>query len=314
MPKTQKTTTLRQTNMFGKDDKTRIKLVNHTKPKDHYKVPGPAIISFSGGRTSGYLLHHIIEAYGGKLPDDLVVVYANTGRERPETLQFIQNCSAAWDCKVVWVEYDWDEPHRTKVVTPITASRNGEPFAAVIERKGFLPSVRMRFCTSFLKRDRIAAYARHFLGWKSWHSVIGFRADEPERVRRMRACDNSTGGERPYLPLDSAQITERMINDWWEAQEFNLGIPSLAGNCDLCFLKGRGKLLHIIKDQPELADWWIQQEENVKDRTNAAGEKCDSMKVFRLGQPYTGLKHRALTQEILDIDMEDEGYDCFCTD
>ena len=48
-----------------------------------YKIEGPALISFSGGRTSGFMLHNIIQAHGGKLPDDIHVVFANTGKEAP---------------------------------------------------------------------------------------------------------------------------------------------------------------------------------------------------------------------------------------
>ena len=45
-------------------------------PRNHYRVPRPAVISFSGGRTSGYLLRHVIDAYGGQLPDGLFVAFA----------------------------------------------------------------------------------------------------------------------------------------------------------------------------------------------------------------------------------------------
>ena len=41
---------------------------------DHYKMTGPALISFSGGRTSGFMLHNILEANGG-LPKDVHVVF-----------------------------------------------------------------------------------------------------------------------------------------------------------------------------------------------------------------------------------------------
>ena len=84
--------------------------------RDPYRVPRPAVVSFSGGRTSGYMLKHIVDAYGGRLPDDIAVVYANTGLERPETLDFIDTCAAAWGVPIVWVEYDWDAPHRTRLV------------------------------------------------------------------------------------------------------------------------------------------------------------------------------------------------------
>ena len=44
------------------------------------KLPdGNVLISFSGGRTSGYMLHRILEA-NGDLPDRVKVLFANTGR------------------------------------------------------------------------------------------------------------------------------------------------------------------------------------------------------------------------------------------
>ena len=57
-------------------------------PGRPYFVPRPAVISVSGGRTSACMLRHILDAHGGRLPDDIAVVFANTGMERPETLDF----------------------------------------------------------------------------------------------------------------------------------------------------------------------------------------------------------------------------------
>ena len=167
-----------------------------------HRAMRPAVISFSGGRTSGYMLKHIIDAHGGRLPEDISVVFANTGMERPETLDFIDTCAQAWSIDLIWVELDWSAPHRTRIVDYATASRNGEPYAALIERKGFLPHQGMRFCTSFMKRDRIDSIARHWLGLKRWHSVIGLRADERRRVLRMRTlnCGSRTGAHAS-LPL-----------------------------------------------------------------------------------------------------------------
>ena len=226
--------------------------------RNPFRVPRPAVVSFSGGRTSAYMLKHIVDAYGGELPDDIAVVYANTGLERPETLDFIDTCATAWGVPIVWVEYDWDAPHRTRLVDYRTASRTGEPYAALIERKGFVPNATLRYCTGFLKRDRIESYARYRLGLKRWHAVIGLRADEPRRVWRMRAmdCGSRTGG-RAALPLADAGVAERDVLAWWKGQPFDLGLPGYAGNCACCFLKGRGKLLHIIREDPSLADWWF---------------------------------------------------------
>ena len=72
---------------------------------DHFLISGPAVISFSGGRTSGYMLWRILQAHGGKLPDDVRVVFANTGKEMEETLEFVQAASDHWRVPITWVEY-----------------------------------------------------------------------------------------------------------------------------------------------------------------------------------------------------------------
>lgn len=71
----------------------------------HYKLPpGNTRISFSGGRTSAYMLHQILEA-NGDLPKRAKVVFANTGREMPATLDFVQECSERWNVPITWLEY-----------------------------------------------------------------------------------------------------------------------------------------------------------------------------------------------------------------
>ena len=288
-----------------------------------YRVPRPAVISFSGGRTSGYMLSRIVDAYDGRLPDGIFVIFANTGLERPETLDFVDICGRQFGVDIVWVEYLWDAPHRTRVVDHATASRNGEPYSALIDRKGFVPNVTLRFCSGDLKRDRIEAIARHHLGLKRWHSVIGLRADEPRRVCRMRArnCGSRTGASA-VLPLADAGVREADVLDWWKEQPFDLGIPSYAGNCSACFLKGRAKLVRIIREDPSLADWWIKQEAKVANRTAPDGRACESMKRFRLGETYAELKAAALADRDLfdeaaasaDRSCDSESFDCNCTD
>ena len=291
--------------------------------RNPYRVPRPAVISFSGGRTSACMLKNIVDAYDGRLPRDIAVVFANTGLERPETLEFVDLCGREWDVDIAWIEYLWDAPHRTRIVNYVTASRNGEPYAALIDRKGFVPNVKLRACSSILKRDRIDSFARHRLGLKRWHSVIGLRADEQPRVLRMRAmnCGSRTGAHA-VLPLADAGVREADVLDWWKRQPFDLGIPSYAGNCSLCMLKGRAKLIRLIRQDPTLADWWIEQEAKVANRTGPDGRACESMKRFRLGETYAELKaaaldHRDLFDEAAASAGESDNtgsFDCLCTD
>ena len=62
--------------MYEKDYwgiKTRVVSQNLEKDVSGYKIPTPAVISFSGGRTSAFMLKQIINAYEGKLPEDIKV-------------------------------------------------------------------------------------------------------------------------------------------------------------------------------------------------------------------------------------------------
>src|SRR5690606_23950369 len=130
-----------------------------------YKIEGPALISFSGGRTSGMMLWKVLDAHSGKLPDDVFVTFANTGKEREETLRFVYECGSRWGVKINWLEYrrrernaPWEDGF--SVVGYNSASRNGEPFAELIQRKKYLPNPVTRFCTIELKIRVMRNFAR----------------------------------------------------------------------------------------------------------------------------------------------------------
>ena len=59
-----------------------------------YRVDPPFYVSFSGGRTSGYLLRHVLDAWGGSLPEGGHVLFANTGKEHGATFRKDRACYA----------------------------------------------------------------------------------------------------------------------------------------------------------------------------------------------------------------------------
>ncbi len=155
---------------------------------DLYKVEPPALISFSGGRTSGYMLYQILQAYNGELPEGLHVVFANTGKERAETLQFIADCEENWGVKIHWVEWRdkaTEDDRGFAEVNFYTASRNGEPFHKLIVKKQLLPNVVTRYCTEKLKIETMQAFMKS-QGIRAYSNVIGLRYDEPHRVHRNK--------------------------------------------------------------------------------------------------------------------------------
>lgn len=284
--------------------------------RDPFKIEGPAIISFSGGRTSAYMLWRILQSHGGVLPSDVHVAFANTGREMPQTLDFVRDCSVAWDVPIAWLEYaDSDDTQsRWRVVSYDTAARNGEPFAAVIKRKKYLPNAVTRFCTIELKIRVMKFYAQQFLGFKNWDSVIGFRADESKITAKL-----SIPNKEPFdriAPLAKAGIGVHVVMDFWKAQPFDLqlrndGGKTLLGNCDMCFLKGLPQLLSIASQNPTFPIWWIRQEESIQSSGLPTG---DGARFSKDRPSYASILQ--FSQEQGDwIDYPDDGIECMgCTD
>lgn len=291
---------------------------------DPYLIPPQSVISFSGGRTSGFMLRRILDAFGGALPADRHVVFANTGKERAETLDFVQEVSARWGVHVAWLEYDPEAEHKTAIVSHNSASRNGEPLAAIFRARSMLPNPTMRFCTIEGKIKRIRAYARHFLGYASWTNVVGLRADEMRRVLKQRARAASgkdgKGVGAPCMPLAAAGVTRRDVKAFWDAQPFDLRLKNVGGstpegNCDLCFLKSAATIAGVIRRRPDLARWWIDQE------VDAAGRgRMDrpELALFRDDRPSYAQQLAAVQAQgdFADFfgEMEGSSLDCACTD
>lgn len=232
-----------------------------------FKITGPALVSFSGGRTSGYMLWHIIQAHGGILPDDVYVVFANTGKEREETLRFVHECEIRWGIKIHWIEQSDRKAKsyndRFIEVGYNSASRNGEPFRALIERKKYPPNSVMRFCTTELKIEPMKFFMKAY-GYKKWTNVVGLRADEAHRVARGISANDK--GKDPWVsvfPLFEAEVTERNVRTWWSEQEFDLQLLPFEGNCDGCFLKARPKLMEVERTKAGTLQWWANMEAKI---------------------------------------------------
>lgn len=111
----------------------------------------------SGGRTSAYMAYYLLNKYKDR---KIVVVFANTGKEREETLEFIKNCDLHFNLKTVWIESVQHHGERKsagfKIVTFETASRKGEPFEDSIKKtwysKPFFPTLFARIKTGSYKK------------------------------------------------------------------------------------------------------------------------------------------------------------------
>jgi len=262
-----------------------------------YAITGPALISFSGGRTSAYMLKQMLDAAGGAFEHDVRVCFANTGKEREETLRFVHECQVRWGVPIHWLEWR-PMPARFEEVTYETADRTGAPFEGLIDLRGRLPNPLQRFCSRELKVEPIKAFCRS-IGWDHWQNVIGLRADETRRVRNKLA-ENDNGGHRwkSVMPLHSAGVTRDDVMEFWAEQDFDLGLQPYEGNCDLCFMKGSRILQRIIRDDPSRAQWWIEQE--------SGGNR------FERGRSYEVMASDVERQPLLRLLDPDQEYDAEC--
>lgn len=268
--------------------------------KDPFAITGPTCISMSGGRTSAYMVKKALDASGGKFFENVHVIFANTGKERPETLDFVRDCERAWGIPIVWVEF----VHRWnggayREVTYETASRNGEPFAALIEQKNYLPNIMLRFCTQWLKVQAIQ-WAMKTRGHSpgEYDNWIGLRADEELRVATVRS--------KPHpdrTPLYDAGLTEEDVLAFWRSQPFDLQLGRGWSNCDLCFLKAWPTLVRLEQERPGSAAWWAEQEARV------------GATFGRDNVPYKHLHTFAAKQRTLALIEEPaQSLSCTCTD
>jgi 3'-phosphoadenosine 5'-phosphosulfate sulfotransferase (PAPS reductase)/FAD synthetase len=224
-----------------------------------YLLPaGNVQIAFSGGRTSAYMLRQILDANGGIPEERVKVTFQNTGREFPETLDFVNEVAVRWGVMVTWLEFRPVKP-LFEVVGYQGASRDGEPFRALIRKKKAVPNLHKKFCSPELKTLTVKRYLVS-IGWKNWTSAIGFRADEPHRSAYPDKRFTS------WFPLRDAGVSKHDVARFWSVQPFDLRLPvvkgkTIGGNCDGCFLKSEAWQAAFARDYPERAAWWEDQED-----------------------------------------------------
>jgi len=204
---------------------------------------GTLLVSFSGGLTSAYMTWKLKRASRNKL----VVVFANTGQENEKTLMFVDKVDKVFDLGVVWVEADVKPKGigtKHRIVDFETASRNGEPFEAVMAQYG-ISNKAYPHCTRELKQAPIHSYMKS-LGVE-YQTAIGIRADEYRRVGKKA---------RIVYPLADYWIVDKEeVNEFWSRQPFSLGLEEHQGNCKWCWKKSLKKHFMLIAETPEIFDF-----------------------------------------------------------
>ena len=194
---------------------------------------------------------------------NIINVMANTSKERPESLHFMNECDKYYNLNLVWIEAEFHESGigvTPNVVTYKNLKTKGEIFEAGIKKLG-IPSNVNKWCNRDMKVEPLRKYADGVFGRNNYSIAVGMRIDELDRVRKDYKENNV------FYPLMDRKIDKAERNRFWKNEPIQITIPAYKGNCDLCFEKSNRKLMTIIKEEPNLIEWWdrmIKQYGNIK--------------------------------------------------
>lgn len=214
------------------------------------------VVSFSGGRTSAYLVYLIEQMRkSGEFTGNVEYIFMDTGAEHPKTYDFIKKCVEYFGIELTCLQGDFEQPlgvGHSYTVVPLESLRhdmiNG-PFGRLMAKYG-VPTVTSAWCTGRMKEETFNKYCNDKYGKGNYVAWLGIRADEPKRLRI---------GKNPALRY-MAEITDfekEDVLDFWQEMPFNLEIDEHLGNCVFCFKKSINKVALAARDEPELADHFI---------------------------------------------------------
>jgi len=213
------------------------------------------LISFSGGETSAFMLQWLLKHKKDKF--NFIIVFANTGRENNETLDFVKKVGEFFNIEIVWVESKIggrvDKGTHHTIVSYETATRKNDwklrdntPYEEMIKKYG-IPNIENRFSTRELKDKAITSYMRS-IGFKNktYITTIGIRVDEFDR---MSESAKQRGFAYPLISWKPT--TKKHVNFYWAQMPFRLELKGYWGNCVDCYKKYLHKLYAIAKESPE---------------------------------------------------------------
>lgn len=252
------------------------------------------MVTVSGGRSSVMMARHIQTSK--KYRDfEKIFVFANTGQERIETIDFLKNIVKHWKIDLNIVEAIGSDIMGVginyKLVDFDTLSMNSEPFEAVIRHKNKgifdgLPNSESPYCSENMKTIPCKKFCDEIFGVNNYQKAIGYRKEDmPRRITFAEAKIDKTRIfpllTDFYVPIDNLEL-----NRWWNKQPFKLGIHGKLGNCELCWKKSKNTLIDNIRYGTRTIEWW-QNMENQYNNTAYRGRLSINDLVKLAEQPFT---------------------------
>ncbi len=197
------------------------------------------VVSFSGGRTSAFLVH-LMERARKEYGWNVKYIFTDTGVEHPQTYVFIRNIVKFWGIDLIilravvnpelgkgntYQEYTVNDLMNSSVMPPF------EPFMSMMKKYG-TPTAFGPYCSERMKKDVTERYCKEHFG-KNYITWLGMRSDEPKRLKPKAGIK--------YL-ADLIEVDKQDVLEWWTHQPFDLQLEEQEGNCLYCVKKSTAKL------------------------------------------------------------------------
>jgi 3'-phosphoadenosine 5'-phosphosulfate sulfotransferase (PAPS reductase)/FAD synthetase len=181
------------------------------------------ILSLSGGKDSTALAIYLRD----RIPE-LEYVFCDTGKELPETYEYLDRLEAYLGKRIVRLKDGRGFEHHLQM------------------RCGFLPSPRNRWCTEHLKIRPFEQHIEHDFVY----NYIGLRADE-DREGYISHKPNV----KPVYPFKQAGITLSDVHRILESS--GLGLPDYyrwrsRSGCYFCFFQQKIEWVGLLENHPDL--------------------------------------------------------------
>lgn len=268
------------------------------------------MVTVSGGRSSAMMARHIQTSDAYKDYEKLYV-FANTGLERPETIQFLKYIETYWGIPLVKIEGVYSDIMGVgvgyKIVDWDTLDMTGKPYEGAVMHKNKgdyrgLPHQDAPYCSEMTKTIPCKKLCDEIFGVNNYKKAIGYRLEDVPK--RISYAEMKIDKSRifPLLQDFEVPINKRILTAFWAKQPFKLGIKSSLGNCELCWKKSDTHLIEAINYGSRFLEW----QKNMEDMYGNVS--------FRGNRSISDLIDLADTPTTLEFDFDFEQEDkCVCS-
>ena len=237
------------------------------------------LLGLSGGKDSSALAVYMRD----RVPE-MEYFFSDTGKELPETYEFLDRLEAFLGKPIVRLNMDTD------------ASKNRDFDHWLTLYGGLLPSSQVRWCTVNLKIRPFEEY----VGEDSAYNYIAIRADE-DRVGYKPLKTPSLRNIEPKYPFKEDGITKEDV--YRILEESGVGLPDYykwrtRSGCYFCFFQRKSEWVGLLEQHPDLFEL-AKEYEKFDHETGERFTWCQGESLEELSQPERIAQIKANTEKAM---------------